>query len=188
MCIKVNNARKNNLNNISIDIPLNKIIAITGVSGSGKTTLARDIIAQYSYKEFLINKNKSLRNELIDDNVTDVASINNNPPAIWIEVKNSINNRNSTLGTISGILKNLRNIFVEYADLYCCNCGNKVNDDIFTVIENYDFNLLIEMEMADNIDECFNSINEIIKIKELKYFNKDKKETKNKKTARYITI
>ena len=188
MCIKVHNARKNNLNNISIDIPLNKIIAITGVSGSGKTTLARDIIAQYSYKEFLINKNKSLRNELIDDNVTDVASINNNPPAIWIEVKNSINNRNSTLGTISGILKNLRNIFVEYADLYCCNCGNKLNDDIFTVIENYDFNLLIEMEMADNIDECFNSINEIIKIKELKYFNKDKKETKNKKTARYITI
>ena len=188
MCIRVNNARKNNLNNISVNIPLNKIIAITGVSGSGKTTLARDIIAQYSYKEFLINKNKSLRNELIDDNVTDVESISNNPPAIWIEVKNSINNRNSTLGTISGILKNLRNMFVEYGDLYCCHCGNKVNDDIFSVIEKYDFNLLLEIEMINNLDEYLNSINEIIKIKELKYFNKDKKETKNKKIARYITV
>ena len=177
MCIRVNNARKNNLNNISVNIPLNKIIAITGVSGSGKTTLARDIIAQYSYKEFLINKNKSLRNELIDDNVTDVESISNNPPAIWIEVKNSINNRNSTLGTISGILKNFRNMFVEYGDLYCCHCGNKVNDDIFSVIEKYDFNLLLEIEMINNIDEYLNSIYEIIIIKELMYFNKDKKET-----------
>lgn len=185
-CIK--GAKSNNLKNISVNIPINHIIGISGVSGSGKSTLVKDIIAKYGYINYLLNKNKTLKNSLIDYTAVDVEGISNLQPVLLIDVINQVNNRRSTLSTITGLHNILRNMFYEYGELFCENCNSKVNLNVYEELENLDYNPIIELEVTDDFNEIIEQLSKYTKISNTTFYNKDKKVTKVKKSRKYATL
>lgn len=185
-CIK--GAKSNNLKNISVDIPINQIIGISGVSGSGKSTLVKDIIAKYGYINFLLNKNKTLKNSLIDYTAVDVETIGNLQPVLLIDVINQVNNRRSTLSTITGLHNILRNMFYEYGELFCDKCNSKINQDVFEEIKKLDYKPIIELEVGDNFDEIIKQLLKYVKIDKTIFYNKDKKVTRVKRSRKYATL
>src|SRR5215510_2344572 len=125
--IIVKGAREHNLKNLSIIIPRNKLVVITGLSGSGKSTLAFDTIyaeGQRRYVESLSAYAKQFL-ELMDK--PDVDSIEGLSPAISIQQKTTNKNPRSTVGTVTEIYDYLRLLFSRIGTPYCFECGRRIS-------------------------------------------------------------
>lgn len=125
--IKVRGARENNLKNISVDIPRNKLVLFTGLSGSGKSSLAFDTIFAEGQRKYMESLSSYARMFLGQMEKPDVDKIENLSPAIAINQKTTSKNPRSTVGTVTEIYDYFRLLFANIGEAYCPNCGNKID-------------------------------------------------------------
>jgi excinuclease ABC subunit A len=124
--IKIRGAKQHNLKDISIDIPLESVVCITGVSGSGKSTLAFDTIyaeGQRRYCETFSPYARQFMERMDRPNVERIEGI---PPAIAIQGTNPVKSSRSTVGTITEIADYLKLLFSKIAILHCKGCNREV--------------------------------------------------------------
>ena len=119
--IVIRGARENNLKNINIDLPKNKLIVMTGVSGSGKSSLAFDTIYAEGQRRYVESLSSYARQFLGVSEKPDVDSIEGLSPAISIDQKTTNNNPRSTVGTVTEIYDYLRLLFARIGVPYCPN-------------------------------------------------------------------
>ena len=117
--ISIRGARVNNLKNIDIDLPRNKLIVMTGLSGSGKTSLAFDTIYAEGQRRYVESLSSYARQFLGGIEKPDVDSIEGLSPAIAIDQKTTSNNPRSTVGTITEIYDYLRLLYARCGVSYC---------------------------------------------------------------------
>jgi excinuclease ABC subunit A len=124
--IIIKGARQHNLKNISVEIPKNKLVVITGLSGSGKSTLAFDTIYAEGQRRYVESLSAYARQflELMDK--PDVDSIDGLSPAISIQQKTTSKNPRSTVGTVTEIYDYLRLLFARIGIPHCPKCGSKI--------------------------------------------------------------
>jgi len=135
--IKVRGARENNLKNIDVDIPKNKIVVISGLSGSGKSTLAMDTIYAEGQRRYLESVSSYARQFLGDLKKPDVESIEGLSPAIAIEQKSVSHNPRSTVGTTTEIYDYIRVLYARVGEAYCPHCHIKLKSSTTDeIIEN----------------------------------------------------
>ena len=121
--IKIRGARENNLKNISLDIPKNKLVVITGVSGSGKSSLAFDTLYAEGQRRYVESLSSYARQFLGVMKKPDVDSIEGLSPAISIDQKTAGSNPRSTVGTITEIYSYLRLLYGNIGIAHCPKCG-----------------------------------------------------------------
>ena len=119
--IIVKGARENNLKNVDITLPKDKLIVMTGVSGSGKSSLAFDTIFQEGERRFVESLSSFARQFIGSNEKPDVDSIEGLSPAISIDQKSASHNPRSTVGTVTEIYDYLRVIFSRVGTPYCPN-------------------------------------------------------------------
>lgn len=119
--IIVKGARENNLKNINIEIPKNKLVVMTGVSGSGKSSLAFDTIYAEGERRYVESLSAYARQFLGGESKPDVDSIEGLSPSISIDQKTTNNNPRSTVGTVTEIYDYLRLLFARIGTPYCPN-------------------------------------------------------------------
>ena len=119
--IVIKGARENNLKNVNIELPKNKLIVMTGVSGSGKSSLAFDTIYAEGQRRYVESLSAYARQFLGGSEKPDVDSIEGLSPAISIDQKTTNNNPRSTVGTVTEIYDYLRLIFARAGTPYCPN-------------------------------------------------------------------
>ena len=117
--IIIKGAREHNLKNISVELPRDKLIVITGVSGSGKSTLAFDTIYAEGQRRYVESLSAYARQFLSIMNKPDVDSIEGLSPAISIEQKTTSKNPRSTVGTVTEVYDYLRLLFARIGIPYC---------------------------------------------------------------------
>ena len=117
--IIVRGARENNLKNVNLEIPKNKLIVMTGLSGSGKSSLAFDTIYQEGQRRYVESLSTYARQFLGGMNKPDVDSIEGLSPAISIDQKSTSNNPRSTVGTVTEIYDYLRVLYARIGTPYC---------------------------------------------------------------------
>ena len=117
--IVIKGARENNLKNIDIDLPKNKMIVMTGLSGSGKSSLAFDTIYAEGQRRYVESLSAYARQFLGGSEKPDVDSIEGLSPAISIDQKTTHNNPRSTVGTVTEIYDYLRLLFARIGIPYC---------------------------------------------------------------------
>jgi excinuclease ABC subunit A len=122
----IEGARQNNLKNIHLSLPHNKVIAITGVSGSGKSSLAFDTIFAEGQWRFMESLSTYARLFLEKLDRPDVDAIYNIRPAIALEQKNPIRGSRSTVGTLTEIYDLFRLLYSKIATPFCPNCGKEI--------------------------------------------------------------
>jgi excinuclease ABC subunit A len=122
----IEGARQNNLKNISLRIPHNKVIAVTGVSGSGKSSLAFDTIFAEGQWRFIESLSTYARLFLEKLDRPDVDAILNIRPAIALEQKNPVRGSRSTVGTLTELYDLFRLLYAKIATPYCPNCGKEI--------------------------------------------------------------
>lgn len=125
--IIVTGARENNLKNISISIPKNKLIVCTGISGSGKSTLAFDTLYAEGQRRYIESLSSYARQFLDRIGKPDVDKIEGLTPAIAIDQKTTSKNPRSTVGTITEIYDYLRLLYARIGVQHCHLCGNKIS-------------------------------------------------------------
>jgi len=134
--IRIRGARVHNLKNISLELPRNKLIVLTGVSGSGKSSLAFDTIYAEGQRRFVESLSSYARQFLERMDKPDVDVIQGISPAIAIEQKTMGRNPRSTVGTTTEVYDYLRLLFARIGKTFCYNCGNLVQrDSVSTVTE-----------------------------------------------------
>ena len=119
--IIVKGARENNLKNVNIELPKNKLIVMTGLSGSGKSSLAFDTIYAEGQRRYVESLSAYARQFLGNTEKPDVDSIEGLSPAISIDQKTTNNNPRSTVGTVTEIYDYLRLVFARVGVPYCPN-------------------------------------------------------------------
>ena len=119
--IIIKGARENNLKNINIELPKNKLIVMTGVSGSGKSSLAFDTIYAEGERRYMESLSAYARQFLGNSEKPDVDSIEGLSPAISIDQKTTNNNPRSTVGTVTEIYDYLRLVFARVGVPFCPN-------------------------------------------------------------------
>ena len=119
--IIIKGARENNLKNVDIELPKNKMIVMTGLSGSGKSSLAFDTIYAEGERRYVESLSAYARQFLGNSNKPDVDSIEGLSPAISIDQKTTSNNPRSTVGTVTEIYDYLRLLFARVGTPYCPN-------------------------------------------------------------------
>ena len=119
--IIIKGARENNLKNINIELPKNKMIVMTGLSGSGKSSLAFDTIYAEGQRRYVESLSAYARQFLGGSEKPDVDSIEGLSPAISIDQKTTNNNPRSTVGTVTEIYDYLRLVFARVGVPYCPN-------------------------------------------------------------------
>ncbi len=119
--IIIKGAREHNLRNVSLTIPRNKFVVITGLSGSGKSTLAFDTIYAEGQRRYVESLSAYARQFLSLMNKPDVDSIDGLSPAISIEQKTTSKNPRSTVGTVTEIYDYLRLLFARIGIPHCPN-------------------------------------------------------------------
>jgi len=124
--IIVRGARENNLKNIDIELPKNKLIVMTGLSGSGKSTLAFDTICKEGERRFIEALSASARQFLGVNDKADVDSIDGLSPTISIDQKTTSKNPRSTVGTITEIYDYFRVLYSRIGTPYCPNHNIKI--------------------------------------------------------------
>ena len=120
--IKIIGARENNLKNVNLEIPRNKLVVFTGLSGSGKSSLAFDTIFAEGQRRYMESLSSYARQFLGQMQKPDVDSIEGLSPAIAIDQKTTSANPRSTVGTITEIYDYLRLLFAHVGVPYCPNC------------------------------------------------------------------
>ena len=136
--IIVKGARTHNLKNINVEIPRNKMVAITGMSGSGKSSLAFDTIfaeGQRRYVESLSAYARQFLNQMPKPDVDEITGLS---PAISIDQKSRSNNPRSTVATITEIYDYLRVMYARIGRPHCPECGDEIkklsNEEIINFI------------------------------------------------------
>ena len=124
--IVIKGAKENNLKNVSLTLPKNKLIVFSGVSGCGKSTLAFDTIFAEGQRRYMESLSSYARQFLGQMNKPDVESIDGLSPAISIDQKSTNNNPRSTVGTITEIYDYLRLLFARIGKPYCPKCGKPI--------------------------------------------------------------
>ncbi|MBR2337393.1 MAG: excinuclease ABC subunit UvrA [Clostridia bacterium] len=124
--IKVKGAKENNLKDVSIDIPRDKLVVFTGLSGSGKSTLAFDTIFAEGQRKYMESLSSYARMFLGQMEKPDVESIEGLSPAISIDQKTTSNNPRSTVGTVTEIYDYLRLLYARVGTPHCPKCGRVI--------------------------------------------------------------
>jgi len=124
--IIIKGARQNNLKNIDVVIPRNKLVVITGISGSGKSSLAMDTLYAEGQRRFLESLSSYARQFLGEMDKPDVDSIEGLSPAIAIEQKPLSKNPRSTVGTVTEIYDHYRLLYANVGIPHCPNCGKEI--------------------------------------------------------------
>ena len=124
--IIIKGAKENNLKNINLELPRNKLIVFTGLSGSGKTSLAFDTIFAEGQRRYVESLSSYARMFLGQMDKPDVESIDGLSPAISIDQKTTARNPRSTVGTVTEIYDYLRLLFARVGDVHCPKCGKKI--------------------------------------------------------------
>ena len=124
--ISVQGARVHNLKNISLEIPRDKLVVITGVSGSGKSSLAFDTLYAEGQRRYVESLSAYARQFLGMMERPDVDAIDGLSPAISIEQKTTSRNPRSTVGTITEVYDYLRLLFARIGQPYCHGCGKPI--------------------------------------------------------------
>ncbi len=124
--IKIKGAKENNLKNISVDIPRDKLVVFTGLSGSGKSTLAFDTIFAEGQRKYMESLSSYARMFLGQMEKPDVESIEGLSPAISIDQKTTSNNPRSTVGTVTEIYDYLRLLYARVGVPHCPKCGRVI--------------------------------------------------------------
>lgn len=119
--ISIIGAKENNLKNISLQIPKNKLVVITGVSGSGKSTLAFDVIYNEGRRRYIESLSSYARQFLGNGKVANVEKITGLSPSIAIDQKTTSHNPRSTVGTVTEIYDYLRVLWARIGVPYCPN-------------------------------------------------------------------
>lgn len=117
--IKVRGARENNLKNIDLDIPKNKLVVMTGISGSGKSSLAFDTLYQEGQRRYMESLSAYARQFLGNFEKPDVDRIEGLSPSISIDQRTTSNNPRSTVGTVTEIYDYLRLLYARVGTPYC---------------------------------------------------------------------
>jgi len=125
--IKIRGAKVHNLKNISLDIPKNKLVVITGLSGSGKSSLAFDTLYAEGQRRYVESLSAYARQFLGVMQKPDVERIEGISPAISIDQRTSSHNPRSTVGTITEIYDYLRLLFARIGRPHCPNCKKLVS-------------------------------------------------------------
>ncbi len=125
--IVIKGARQNNLKNIDVVIPRNKLVVVTGISGSGKSSLAMDTLYAEGQRRFLESLSSYARQFLGEMDKPDVDSIEGLSPAIAIEQKTLSKNPRSTVGTVTEIYDYYRLLFANIGIPHCPICGKEIN-------------------------------------------------------------
>jgi excinuclease ABC subunit A len=123
----VRGAREHNLKNITVTIPRNRLVVITGLSGSGKSSLAFDTIYAEGQRRYVESLSSYARQFLEQMEKPDVDSIEGLSPAISIDQKTSSRNPRSTVGTITEIHDYLRVLFARAGEPHCPGCGRSIS-------------------------------------------------------------
>jgi len=126
--ISVRGARAHNLKNVSVDIPKNKFVVITGLSGSGKSSLAFDTIYAEGQRRYMESLSSYARQFLELQDKPDVDEILGLSPTIAIDQKSSSHNPRSTVGTVTEIYDFLRVLFARAGIPHCPKCGDPVSE------------------------------------------------------------
>ena len=124
--IKIRGARENNLKNVDVDIPRNKLVVFTGVSGSGKSTLAFDTIFAEGQRRYIESLSSYARQFLGQSQKPDVDLIEGLSPAISIDQKTTNHNPRSTVGTVTEIYDYLRLLYSRIGTPYCPHCNKAI--------------------------------------------------------------
>lgn len=125
--IKVRGARENNLKNIDVDLPRNKLVVLTGLSGSGKSSLAFDTLFAEGQRRYMESLSSYARQFLGMMKKPDVDSIEGLSPAIAIDQKTTSKNPRSTVGTVTEIYDYFRLLFASIGEAYCPHCNKKID-------------------------------------------------------------
>ena len=127
--IVIRGARQNNLKNLSLEIPLNELVVVTGVSGSGKSSLVFDTLYAEGQRRYVETFSPYARQFLDRQDRPQVDSIEGIPPAIAIDQVNPVRTSRSTVGTMTELNDHLKLLFARATHLYCKGCGAKVARD-----------------------------------------------------------
>lgn len=122
----VKGARQHNLKNITVEIPRNKMVVITGLSGSGKSSLAFDTIYAEGQRRYVESLSAYARQFLGQMDKPDVDYIEGLSPAISIDQKTTSRNPRSTVGTVTEIYDYLRLLFARAGEPHCPKCGKLI--------------------------------------------------------------
>lgn len=125
----IKGARENNLKNISLELPKNKLVVLTGLSGSGKSSLAFDTIFKEGERRFIESLSPYARQFLGGSEKPDVDSIEGLSPAISIDQKSTSKNPRSTVGTVTEVYDFLRLLFAKIGVPYCPNHHIPIHGD-----------------------------------------------------------
>lgn len=124
--IKIKNASENNLKNVDLEIPKNKLVVFTGVSGSGKSSLAFNTIFAEGQRRYVESLSTYARQFLGQLDKPKVDYIDGLSPAIAIDQKSTSNNPRSTVGTVTEIYDYLRLLYARVGTPYCPECGTPI--------------------------------------------------------------
>ena len=125
--IRIQGARENNLKNVSLVIPRDKLVVFTGLSGSGKSSLAFDTIYAEGQRRYVESLSSYARQFLGQMDKPDVDSIDGLSPAISIDQKTTSKNPRSTVGTVTEIYDYLRLLWARVGVPHCPKCGKEIN-------------------------------------------------------------
>ncbi len=126
--IEIHGARVHNLKNISLEIPRNKLVVISGLSGSGKSSLAFDTLFAEGQRRYMESLSSYARQFLGSMDKPDVDQIDGLSPAISIEQKTTHNNPRSTVGTVTEIYDYYRLLFARIGHAHCPVCGREIKE------------------------------------------------------------
>ena len=124
--IKIRGANEHNLKNISLEIPRNELVVLTGLSGSGKSSLAFDTIYAEGQRRYMESLSSYARQFLGQMEKPDVESIEGLSPAISIDQKSTNRNPRSTVGTVTEIYDYMRLLYARIGIPHCPKCGKEI--------------------------------------------------------------
>ena len=127
--IRLRGVRHNNLKNFDLELPLHKLIVITGLSGSGKSSLAFDTLYAEGQRRYIETFSPYARQFFDRMDKPQVDSIEGIPPAVAIEQRNAVRSTRSTVGTMTEICDHMKVLWTHLAQLHCRGCGQPVRKD-----------------------------------------------------------